>query len=84
METVVELVNPQQSLSILHMIMQATLVVQLVMALLMLASVVSWALIFQKWSEIRQARNAADNFENSFWSGGDLGKLYSEWGGKEA
>jgi len=84
LETVVELANPQQSLSILHMIMQATLVVQLVMAMLMLASVVSWALIFQKWKMIRQARKAADDFEDSFWSGGDLGNLYSEWGGKEA
>jgi biopolymer transport protein TolQ len=84
LETVVELANPQQSLSILHMISNATLVVQLVMAMLMLASVVSWALIFQKWKIIRQARNSADEFEDSFWSGGDLSKLYTEWGGKEA
>jgi biopolymer transport protein TolQ len=84
LETVVELANPQQSLSILHMISQATLVVQLVMAMLMLASVVSWALIFQKWKTIRQARNADDDFEDSFWSGGDLSQLYSEWGGKQA
>ncbi len=84
MDTVVELANPQQSLSIWHMITQATLVVQLVMGMLMLASVVSWALIFQKWKMIRKARRSADVFEDSFWSGGDLSKLYSEWGGKEA
>src|SRR5210317_331286 len=66
------------------MISQATLVVQLVMGMLMLASVVSWALIFQKWKMIRKARRSADVFEDSFWSGGDLSKLYSEWGGKEA
>ncbi len=84
MDTVVELANPEQSLSILHMITQATLVVQLVMGMLMLASVVSWALIFQKWKMIREARRSADEFEDSFWSGGDLSKLYSEWGGKEA
>jgi biopolymer transport protein TolQ len=84
LETVVELANPQQSLSILHMISQATLVVKLVMGMLMLASVVSWALIFQKWKTIRLARISADKFEDSFWSGGDLSKLYAEWGGKEA
>jgi biopolymer transport protein TolQ len=84
LETVVEIANPQQSLSIWHMITQATLVVQLVMGMLVLASVVSWALIFQKWKMLRQARRSADEFENSFWSGGDLSKLYTVWGGKEA
>jgi biopolymer transport protein TolQ len=49
-----------------------------------LASIVSWAVIFQKWKLIRQAKNSADEFEESFWSGGDLSKLYTEWGGKEA
>jgi len=84
LDPVVELANPQQSLSILHMISQATLVVQMVMGMLMLASVVSWALIFQKWKMIRNAKVSADEFEDSFWSGGDLSKLYAEWGGKEA
>jgi len=76
--------NPQHSLSIISLITQATLLVKLVMGMLALASVVSWALILQKWNMIRQARNAADRFENAFWSGGDLNRLYADWGGRDA
>jgi len=84
LDAVVELANPQHSLSILHLISQATLLVKIVMAMLMLASVVSWALIFQKWNIVRRARAEADSFEDAFWSGGDLNKLYTEWGGRNA
>ena len=84
MDVAVELANPQQSMSIMHLISQATPLVKIVMAMLMLASVVSWALIFQKWNVIRRARAEADNFEDEFWSGGDLNKLYAEWGGRNA
>lgn len=84
MDVAVELANPQQSMSIIHLISQATPLVKAVMAMLMLASVVSWALIFQKWNLIRRARAEADNFEDAFWSGGDLNKLYTEWGGRNA
>jgi len=84
LDAVVELANPQQGLSIIHLISQATVLVKIVMTLLMLASVVSWALIFQKWNVIRKARAEADAFEDAFWSGGDLNKLYGQWGGRNA
>ena len=63
-------------LSIIHLMIQASPVVQLVLALLLGASFVSWAIIFRKRMMIRGARRDADRFENSFWSGGDLAALY--------
>jgi len=63
-------------LSILRLIMQAGPVVKLVLAMLLLASLMSWAIIFEKRMLVRRARIAADRFENSFWSGGDLSALF--------
>jgi len=63
-------------LSILRLIVQASPVVQIVIALLIVASLVSWAIIFSKRMMVRRARNDAERFENSFWSGGDLASLY--------
>ena len=72
----------QNEMSILRLIMDASLVVQLVMLLLLLASVASWAVIFQKRRVLRQARAHADSFEKEFWSGGDLTGLYRRVQGK--
>jgi biopolymer transport protein TolQ len=63
-------------LSIIRLMIQASPVVQLVLALLLGASLVSWAIIFRKRMMIRAARRDADRFESSFWSGGDLAALY--------
>lgn len=63
-------------LSILRLIIQASPVVQLVMALLLAASFMSWAIIFRKRMMVRRARSDTERFENSFWSGGDLSSLY--------
>jgi biopolymer transport protein TolQ len=63
-------------LSIIALVMQASLVVQFVMALLVGASLMSWAIIFSKRRMVRRARQDAERFENSFWSGGDLTSLY--------
>ena len=63
-------------LSIVRLVLQASIPVQLVLALLAFASVMSWAIIFHKRSVIRRARREADQFESSFWSGGDLAQLY--------
>nr|WP_221275712.1 protein TolQ [Marinobacter oulmenensis] len=60
------------------MITNAGVLVQLVMLLLMSASVVSWALIFQRLQVFRKARQAQLAFEERFWSGMDLGQLYRE------
>jgi biopolymer transport protein TolQ len=63
-------------LSFLKLVLEATLVVQLVMLLLLAASVVSWAVIIQKRQLLRDAKSSADAFEKEFWSGGDLTALY--------
>jgi biopolymer transport protein TolQ len=62
--------------SALDLILQASLIVQFVMALLVGASVVSWAIIFRKRTLLNAERLAADRFEEQFWSGGDLAALY--------
>ena len=62
--------------SALDLILQASLIVQFVMALLVGASVVSWAIIFRKRQLLKSERVAADEFEDQFWSGGDLSGLY--------
>lgn len=63
-------------LSIINLIVQASLVVQIVIGILLAASVTSWAIIFNKRMLVRRAQRDADRFENSFWSGGDLAALY--------
>lgn len=68
--------NISQDLAILDLVMQASLVVKLVMALLVYLSVMSWYWIFRKWFQIRDARRQTDAFEREFWSGGDLNTLY--------
>jgi biopolymer transport protein TolQ len=64
-------------MSILGLLLEASLPVQLVMLLLALASVVSWSIIFTKRRLIRRTTDASDDFEASFWSGGDLNTLYN-------
>src|SRR5687767_891931 len=65
-----------QDLSIIRLVMEASLAVQIVIALLIFASMMSWAIIFSKRRIIRRARSEAEQFENTFWSGGDLAQLY--------
>jgi biopolymer transport protein TolQ len=70
--------TPHPDLSILSLIREASILVQLVMALLMGLSVLSWYWIFRKWLQIRQARLRTDEFEREFWSGGELTSLYQK------
>ena len=68
--------NVTHDLSIVSMIVNASVVVQAVMAALALASLLSWTYIFLKLFSIRKARREADSFEREFWSGSDLVGLY--------
>ncbi|MDP1652800.1 MAG: protein TolQ [Rhodocyclaceae bacterium] len=68
--------NVTQDLGIVELIVNASLVVKLVMAVLTYVSVMSWYWIFRKWFAIRDARRLTDQFERDFWSGGDLNTLY--------
>jgi biopolymer transport protein TolQ len=67
-----------QDLSFLSLITNASLLVQLVMALLMLVSIMSWTYIFRKMFAIRSAQTQTEEFERAFWSGGNLNSLYEE------
>ncbi|MGI9307627.1 MAG: protein TolQ [Gammaproteobacteria bacterium] len=64
--------------SFLELVLQASIVVQLVMLLLLAASVVSWGIILRKRSLLKQAVEGSDTFEASFWSGGDLVAIYRQ------
>ena len=65
-----------QDLSILAMMLNASLVVQLVMLLLLVVSFMSWYFIFLKAFSIRRAEQKTEHFEREFWSGSDLAALY--------
>ncbi len=67
-------------MSLLTLIMNASFVVKLVMLALLLASLVSWNIIFKKHRLIKRTKAASDDFEASFWSGGDLNTLYRSAG----
>ena len=63
-------------LSILKLMLNASIVVQMVMLILIMASLFSWTLIFVKGLTFKRAREAAEQFERRFWSGAELGELY--------
>ncbi len=63
--------------SILHFFTDASGVVKGVMLILLLASIASWTIIFQRGFLYRRLAKAAGQFEETFWSGIDLGQLYS-------
>jgi biopolymer transport protein TolQ len=65
-------------LSFFSLITNASVVVQLVMLLLLSVSVMSWTMIFRKRGALGDARTEAEQFEDRFWSGGDLGMLYKQ------
>ncbi len=69
--------------SFVRLIVEASLVVQIVLAVLLGASVVSWAVILRKRRALAATRAAAESFETAFWSGGDLGALYRSIEGRQ-
>ncbi len=65
-------------LSFFDLILKASFLVQLVMLMLVAMSVFSWAIIIQRRKVINDASVQAKRFEDRFWSGVDLSKLYNE------
>ena len=65
-----------QDMSLLNLISSASLPVQLVMAVLLMASFMSWWYIFRKLFTIREEIKLSDEFEHIFWKGADLNELY--------
>ena len=66
-------------MSIVSLFLQASLVVQFIMALLLGMSIISWAFIFQRNSALKSAEKEFKQFEDEFWSGADLNQLYNEY-----
>lgn len=64
-------------LSILELVLNASILVQLVMLLLLVASLMSWTMIFRKHATLKRARSTADEFEDQFWSGQDLVSMFN-------
>ena len=76
-------------IDLLHLLLHASLPVQIVMVLLLLASIASWVIIIRKKKVLDRALREADSFEDRFWSGNELSKLYdsasrNQEGGMEA
>ncbi|QNP41290.1 protein TolQ [Lysobacter solisilvae (ex Woo and Kim 2020)] len=65
------------NLDLLRLVLDASLPVQLIMLLLVAGSLVSWVIIFRKRSVIARAHKEAERFEERFWSGAELTKLYA-------
>ncbi|SMB82228.1 Cell division and transport-associated protein TolQ (TC 2.C.1.2.1) [Pasteurella testudinis DSM 23072] len=63
-------------LNFLALFLEASVIVQIVIAILILFSIMSWAIIIQRSGILRQALKSSANFEDRFWSGEDLNKLY--------
>ena len=72
-----------EGIQILSLIWHASLMVQLVMFLLVVASVISWTMIIRKRRTIRQAHAAAGRFEAQFWAGGNLNQMYQDYTRKD-
>lgn len=71
-----------QEVSIVHLIANASITVQLVMAILFLASVTSWYFIVQRVLYFRSSLQEFDAFEQEFWSGIDLSQLFRQGNGR--
>ena len=62
--------------SVIDLFLQASLIVQLVMILLLVVSIISWIVIFERYFNLNRIKKANKAFEKEFWSGKDLNELY--------
>ncbi len=65
-----------EPVSILELILNASIVVQIVLAILVFASIASWIMIFQRGFALSSIRRESTLFEDEFWSGKDLRKIF--------
>lgn len=68
----------EEQLSLLDLVLHASITVQLVMAVLLGASMASWYMIVQRFIYFRNSGDEIYDFEERFWSGVDLSELYRE------
>ena len=67
-----------EGVALLNILLHASIVVQLVMLLLLGASLTSWTMIFRMRALLKGAARDADRFESRFWSGGNLNQMFKE------
>ena len=79
MNEVIKLAISNETISILELMLEASLLVQIVMALLIIVSLASWVVIFTKASTLKNMRQQSDDFDSEFWSGGELNGLYRRY-----
>ncbi len=72
------IVVSNDGLDVLYLILHASIPVQAVMLILVLASVASWMIIFRKKQGLDAAAKEANTFEERFWSGADLSSLFRD------
>ncbi len=63
-------------LSLVHLVTEASVLVQIVLLVLLAASLASWYIIFRKRAHLSRALRSANAFEEAFWSGGDLVSIF--------
>ena len=64
-------------LSLISLVLNASILVQLIMLTLAATSIISWTMIFRKRTVTAQATQAAEVFEDQFWSGVELIELFN-------
>lgn len=69
-------------LSVIDLFLNASFIVQLIMVSLVVISFVSWAMILDRHRTLKQVATSSSKFEDKFWSGIDLSKLYNELGAR--
>ena len=67
--------QPSNDISVISLIVDASIPVQIVMLILVGISVLSWTYIFSKRTALKRAANQTRRFEDDFWAGGDLAVL---------
>lgn len=68
--------NITSDITLVSLVLQASVLVQLVMGLLLLVSLLSWSYIFSKMMTLGKARRQTGKFEEEFWAAADIGSLY--------
>lgn len=65
-----------EQMSVTHLLLSASFVVQLVMLLLVLMSVVTWGIIVTKWGQVRRAKAQTEKFSDLFWGSGSISEIH--------
>ena len=73
-------IETQDSMSVISLILNASLPVQIIMLILVLASVLSWAIIISKYYQAKRAMSQTREFEQTFWQSKELSDLHQSVG----